>query len=87
MINLLTERVASLAALARSLPPGRRGRPTHPRTLYRWATRGLGGVRLEVIRVGGRTCSSYEALQRFVDALSATGTPEPTPTSVAPPSG
>ena len=83
MIQIATEHIASLAALARSLPAGRTGRPTHPSTLYRWSQRGLRGVRLEILRVGGRTCSSHEALQRFFDALSraASGTPTTSPST------
>lgn len=40
-------------------------------TLHRWATDGLKGVRLEVIRIGGTTCTSKSALQRFFNALTA----------------
>jgi hypothetical protein len=38
--------------------------------LWRWVTRGLRGVRLESIRVGGVTCTSMAAVQRFFDALT-----------------
>ena len=40
-------------------------------TLYRWADRGLRGIRLETLQVGGTLCTSLEALQRFCQRLSA----------------
>ena len=42
----------------------------HPATLYRWAARGLRGVRLETIQVGGSLCTSEEKLQLFFNRLS-----------------
>ena len=39
-------------------------------TLYRWATHGCRGVRLETIQIGGTKCTSQEALQRFFNRLS-----------------
>lgn len=49
-------------------------------TLYRWGQRGLSGVRLEAISVGGTVCTSREALQRFVERLcAARGLPDAQP--------
>jgi hypothetical protein len=45
--------------------------------LYRWAKRGLRGVKLETIRVGGTLCTSLEALQRFCERLTG-GATDPT---------
>lgn len=61
----LEEEILSLKD-ARAFVP-RVGERRHPdlSTLYRWAMRGIGGVRLETIRVGGVMCTSREALQRF----------------------
>ena len=39
-------------------------------TIYRWATKGMRGFRLETIRIGGTLCTSHEALQRFFDRLT-----------------
>jgi hypothetical protein len=39
-------------------------------TLWRWATRGVGGVRLETYKIGGRRYTTAEALERFVACLS-----------------
>lgn len=69
MINITTERVLSLTEGTRLLPRRRRGRKPCPSTLYRWAKRGLRGVRLETVRVGGTLCTSVEALHRFFEEL------------------
>ena len=42
-----------------------------PSTLWRWATKGLRGIKLEYLRVGGTMVSSREALNRFFVKLSA----------------
>lgn len=46
--------------------------PGHPdlSQVYRWAMRGLRGVKLEFIRIGGRRFTSKEALNRFYAALT-----------------
>lgn len=69
MIDISAERVLTLTKAAGILPHRRRGSRPHVATLYRWAQRGLRGVRLETLRVGGTLCTSVEALQRFFDAL------------------
>ena len=79
MIDIATETVLTLAAAARLRPPSRRGRPTHPSTLARWALRGLRGTRLEVIRIGGQMYTSVEAIQRFAERLTAVGEVPVTP--------
>jgi hypothetical protein len=71
MIDLKTERVLSFAEACRHLPRRRASRPAHPGTLYRWAAKGLRGVHLETIQVGGTQCTSLEALQRFFERLEA----------------
>ncbi|TAJ16610.1 MAG: DUF1580 domain-containing protein [Planctomycetota bacterium] len=71
MIKLSSERLLSLTEAARRLPCRRAGRPTHPSTLRRWAVRGLRGVQLETLAVGGSLCTSLEALQRFFERLGA----------------
>jgi len=69
-IDLSSERTISLAAAARLLPPGRRGRPVNLSTLLRWVLDGVKlpdgkRVRLEGVRLGNRWITSVEALERF----------------------
>lgn len=70
MIDLEKERVVSLTTAAAYLPRRRAGKRPHMATLYRWASRGIQGIHLETIRVGGTLCTSREALQRFCERLS-----------------
>jgi len=69
-INLDSETLFPLRMAPGHLPPCRGGRKLSLSTLYRWANRGLRGVRLETIQVGGTVCTSREALQRFFQRLS-----------------
>lgn len=47
--------------------------------VYRWLSTGVRGTKLESVRVGGRVCTSAEAVQRFLHRANA-----PTPTTPAP---
>ncbi len=73
MISLQSETILPLSQAAKCLP-GRSaaGRPPHVATLYRWASRGICGVRLETLRLGGGLVTSAEALQRFAERVTAT---------------
>ena len=64
MNNLLEENRLSLTQLAK-----REGVATP--TTWRWAQRGIKGVRLETINVGGRRFTTTEAFARFVEATTA----------------
>jgi hypothetical protein len=70
VIEFDSETVVTFAEATKLLPRRRAGRKPHISTLYRWASRGLKGVVLETIQIGGTTCTSREALQRFFDELS-----------------
>lgn len=81
MIDLSTEHLISIRDVPRHLPPRPTGRLVHISAVYRWILRGVRGVRLESIKVGGTAYTSQEALQRFGDRLSeARLNPSLTPT-------
>ena len=61
MIDSTCETLVTLAQAADHIPRRRRGRKVHVSTLYRWATSGCKGVRLETLQVGGCCCTSREA--------------------------
>ena len=42
------------------------GRRLHPATCWRWGTRGIDGVKLKTWMVGGRRCTTVEAVQDFI---------------------
>jgi hypothetical protein len=51
--------------------PGRTARGLHVGTIYRWMLRGIRGIRLETVLVGGIRYTSREALERFIAATTA----------------
>lgn len=68
-IDLSKEEALTLAQAAARLP-GRKGQHPHPATVGRWCERGIRGVRLESIAVGGTVFTSAEALGRFLARLN-----------------
>jgi hypothetical protein len=70
MIDISSEDVFPLNQAPRHLPKRRKGKRAAISTPYRWAQRGLRGVRLETIQVGNTKCTSLQALQRFFDRLT-----------------
>lgn len=79
MSRLLGEQPIALADAAKLLPKNRSGKAVHVATLYRWAARGHKGVRLEIVRLGGRVYTSAAALERFIARCSAGGRAVDTP--------
>ena len=69
-INIRTETVVSYLDVVSNILPSRDGRRVHVGTLHRWRTRGLRGVRLHSVKLGGRWHTSVQALQRFFDSLT-----------------
>jgi hypothetical protein len=71
-IDVFNETVVSFSEATKRLPSSARGGSIHVCALYRWAQAGLRSYDcqrawLETIRVGGTTCTSHEALQRFFE--------------------
>lgn len=69
-IDIHTEQLCTLSQAARLLP---RLNANHisPNAIWRWCRRGVGGVHLEHVRIGGRIFTSAEALNRFANLLAA----------------
>ncbi|MGD0899472.1 MAG: DUF1580 domain-containing protein [Thermoguttaceae bacterium] len=79
MIDIRTEELFSLTA-ATKLPcfgNRRNGKRINVSTIWRWATAGVRGVRLETIMAGGSRTTSLEAVQQFFEALTAQVEPKP----------
>ena len=70
MIDIDTEEFVPVDAVPDRLPPRRSGREIHESAVYRWIQRGIRGVRLEAIKLGGRTYTSVEAY-RFPHGTTA----------------
>jgi hypothetical protein len=78
-IDIQTEKLIGLNEAAR-LIPGRDGGTVHVITVGLWTRRGKRGVILESVLAGPRRCTSVEAVQRFLEAVTrkaANGTAQP----------
>jgi hypothetical protein len=53
-------------------------------TIHHWRQRGLSGVRLTAARCGAIWVTTWEAYQRFVDALTAVNSDGSDPATVCP---
>ena len=71
MINTSLEPTFPLAKAARKHASARGDGPLNPSTLHRWRFPGIGGIRLECIKIGGVWHTSEQALQRFFEKLTA----------------
>lgn len=76
MIDVTQEKLISIRQVPRLLPCRPTGKRVHISAVYRWIQRGIRGVQLEAIRVGGTTYTSHEALQRFAAQLRRPGIPQ-----------
>jgi hypothetical protein len=77
VIDIGNEQLLPLNEVPKFLPPRGNGKRVHISAIYRWAQRGIRGTRLEVIRVGGTTYTSREALQRFASPPGVQTQPAP----------
>lgn len=66
---MFNEKLVSLTEAVKLLPPVD-GRRLHVSSLWRWAQKGVQGVRLETRRIGRRIVTSAEALERFTEKLA-----------------
>src|SRR5262245_19860822 len=78
MINIESDKFISLAQLAAKLP-STSGNRLNPSTIFRWATTGVKGHKLEVVHVAGRMLTTWQAYLDFNAAVNAGRAPEPTP--------
>ncbi len=74
MIDFNTEELLSFAQATKEVP-------TRPAigTVNRWGDKGVRGVRLETILIGGLRYTSKEALRRFFERITAAADGEPPP--------
>jgi len=70
MVNIVKEKALTLHQAAAMLP-GSKGKSLSYTTVHRWVTCGFKGVRLEANNLGGRWVTSIEAIQRFMERLTA----------------
>ena len=71
MIDVTTENLITLSKAARDLPSRNGKRGINNSTVWRWTVRGIRGVKLETVLVGGTRFTSQQALNRFFHASTA----------------
>lgn len=72
---LLNESPGPFSQIAGELPR-MNGKRISVTTLWRWTVRGINGVKLEAIKLGGRYLTSTSAVERFGKKLSELGVQE-----------
>ena len=75
MINVAEEDLIAICDVPKQLPRRASGRRVHVSAVYRWISRGVRGVCLEAIKIGGTTYTSVEALQAFAQHRSRADRP------------
>lgn len=61
-LNLMTEELIGINQVPKTLQ-----NRVHVSTIWRWTNRGIKGVKLETIKLGGKTLTSHQALTRFLE--------------------
>lgn len=75
-IDIHSDSLLTISQAAKSLPM----RP-NVSTVWRWVQRGVRGVKLDTVLVGGRRYTSKEALQSFIEQSTAAADAPPVRTS------
>lgn len=70
MIDPLQEPLIPISEIGRSSLP----RPPSPACLWRWHSKGVNGIRLETVRVGGRRYTTKSAWKKFIQATTDAAT-------------
>jgi len=73
LIDTKTEKLVTLSDARNAFPPGRRSLAT----IMRWVLKGVHGVKLETIMIGGRRLTSTAAMDRFIVAQNPDESPAP----------
>lgn len=74
-IDLTNERLLTIKQAAKHVPSN-----PSVSTLWRWVTKGVRGVVLESVLIGGTRLTSEEAIDRFYCDIAAASDGEPAPT-------
>jgi hypothetical protein len=56
--------------IAKRLPTRRNGRPVSSNTIFRWASNGCRGIKLQYVQVGANKCSTLKMVEEFFAALA-----------------
>jgi hypothetical protein len=67
--RLLSETLVTLKDVSRRYPSSRRGRSVHLNTIRRWVFKGILGVKLCTVMVGGTVYTSEQEIERWQQAV------------------
>ncbi|MCW5756717.1 MAG: DUF1580 domain-containing protein [Phycisphaeraceae bacterium] len=76
-IDIHADKLCTLTGATQLLPKVN-GRHLHASAIWRWCRKGVRGVHLDHVRIGGRIFTSAEALNRFANALAEVDLATPT---------
>ena len=72
MIDVRSETVVPVSRVPHHVPRNSdSGKRIHPSTAWRWVLRGIRGIKLESVLIGGRRHTSLEKLDAFFAATTA----------------
>ena len=71
-IDIQTDTLLQISDVSKHLPG-----KIHVASIWRWVNRGVRGVKLETVLIGGRRYTSAEALQRFIERTTRAADGEP----------
>ena len=74
-IDLASETLIRLEDARDHVPSSRQGKKLSRAVVYRWALQGVGGVKLETVKIGGGRFTSVQAIQRFIRARTSSPIP------------
>ena len=83
MISVHQETLIALRDAPKHLPIRPNGKRLHVSAVYRWIAKGVAGVVLEAVRIGGTTYTSLEALQRFAERMTGRAEASPMPATTS----
>jgi hypothetical protein len=83
MISVHQETLIPLRDAPKHLPVRPNGKRLHISAVYRWIAKGVAGVVLEAVRIGGTTYTSLEALQRFAERMTGRAEASPMPATAS----
>lgn len=83
MTKQANEQYIPLTEVPQRIPFRRNGKVIHISTVWRWATRGVRGCRLETWRIGGATCTTQVAIDRFIRSMNQSDKPKPIKNSLS----
>lgn len=85
MIDITQEELIRLEDVRNYVPSCRKGKRLSKTVPFRWAAKGVRGVVLETLKIGGARYTSIDAIQRFAASLHSPQLAGPPSSNPSPP--